>query len=307
MDFEIEKSMDYIQEGVKETAELLHKKTRDFHENYVSKITPKCGKYGDVAKFAAEMIPGVDEYNAIREGDWKAFAMSAGLDIGAVAIGVCTAGTGYAAVRGGSTFTKAGLKLATREVAEAGFKRVAKETAESGAKKVGVESIEAGSEKMTKEVVEKGAKKIAKEVTETETGKKLNETAIKEVDEVPKIVKNKMDGIAREERVGKNLISKYGKDNVIREAYIRDAKGRPIKDPMGEGARRLDFVVYKNNEVSKVFEVTSKTANKEAQVAKEKRILDLAAKCGDAFIKDLNTGKLIKLPSDIKSEIVRLN
>ena len=103
--------------------EVAHAKTSEFHESYVSKVLPDCGKYGDEVKFAAEMVPGVSEYNAIVDGDWTAFAIAAGIDIGAIAIGVFTAGAGYAAVKGGSTVAKTGAKVAVKEVAEAGAKK----------------------------------------------------------------------------------------------------------------------------------------------------------------------------------------
>ena len=104
MDFDLGKTLDSIKDGTKEVTEVTHEKTRAFHENYVSKVLPDCGKYGDAAKFVAEMAPGVSEYNAIVDGDWTAFAIAAGIDIGAVAIGAFTAGAGYAAVKGGTIF-----------------------------------------------------------------------------------------------------------------------------------------------------------------------------------------------------------
>ena len=129
MDIRLANNIETFQEGTKETAEFVHEKTNEFHENYVSKAVPDLGKYGDAARFAAEMVPGVAEYNAINEGDWKAFAIAAGIDAGAIAAGALTAGTGYAAVKGGSAAAKAGVKVATKEVAEAGAKKAAKEIA----------------------------------------------------------------------------------------------------------------------------------------------------------------------------------
>ena len=65
MGLEMSHTLDSIHDGTKEIAETAHVKTREFHENYVSKVLPDCGKYGDAAKFVAEMAPGVAEYNAI--------------------------------------------------------------------------------------------------------------------------------------------------------------------------------------------------------------------------------------------------
>lgn len=172
MNFELSHAIDSVKDGTKEVAEIAHEKTSEFHENYVSKVVPDCGKYGDAAKFAAELVPGVAEYNAIREGDWQAFAISAGIDVAAVAAGAFTAGAGYAALKGGA---KAGAKVAAREVAEAGAKKVAKEVVEAGAEKAAKEVVEAGAEKAAKEIAEAGAKKAAKEVAEAGAKKAAKE------------------------------------------------------------------------------------------------------------------------------------
>ena len=163
MDFDLGKAWDSVKEGTKEIAEAAHVKTKEFHKNYVSKVIPDCGKYGDTAKFVAEMAPGVSEYNAIVEGDWTEFAIAAGIDVGALIIGACTAGAGYAAIKGGSVAAKAGTKIAVKEVAEAGTKKVVKETAEAGVEKVFKETVESGVEKVAKETTETSVKTVAKE------------------------------------------------------------------------------------------------------------------------------------------------
>ena len=177
MNIDVSHTMDSIKEGTKEVAETAQTKTSEFHENYVSKVIPDLGKYGDAAKFVAEMAPGVSEYNAIREGDWQAFAIAAGLDVAALAVGAVTAGSGYAAVKGGSTLAKTGVKTAAKEVAEAGAKKIAKETAEAGAEKVAKELAEAGAEKAAKELAEAGAEKAAKELAEAGAEKVVKEVA----------------------------------------------------------------------------------------------------------------------------------
>lgn len=373
MSLDVSHTIDSIQEGTKEVAETAHTKTSEFHEKYVSKVVPDCGKYGDAAKFVAEMAPGVAEYNAIREGDWQEFAISAGIDVAAAGIGLLTAGAGYGAVKGGSIAAKAGAKTAAREIAEAGAKKAVKELAEEGAEKVvkeaaeagakkaveelaeeGAEKVvkeaaeagaekaakelaeagaekagkevaeagaekaakevaEAGAEKATKEVAEAGAEKAAKEVVEEGAEKATKEvaetgaeTAVKEVDEISLIHKNKLDGTAREETVLNNLDSYYGKENVLREQLLRDASGRPIKDLETNTARRIDFIVIQNDKIIRSIEVTSQTADKTAQIAKESRILEEAAKSGGAFIKNVETGKLIEFPIGLGTEIRRL-
>ena len=193
MDFDLGKTLDSIKDGTKEVTEVTHEKTRAFHENYVSKVLPDCGKYGDAAKFVAEMAPGVSEYNAIVDGDWTAFAIAAGIDIGAVAIGAFTAGAGYAAVKGGTTVAKTGAKVAVKEVAEAGAKKVFKEVAEESVEKIVKEVAEESVEKVVREAVEGGAQKVVKEVAEEGVEKTTKETAEKVATKGVKEVGEKID------------------------------------------------------------------------------------------------------------------
>lgn len=193
MDFDLGKTWDSIKEGTKEIAEAAHVKTKEFHKNYVSKVIPDCGKYGDTARFVAEMAPGVSEYNAIVEGDWTEFAIAAGIDVGALAIGAFTAGAGYAAIKGGSAAAKTGTKIAVKEVAEAGTKKAVKEMVEEGVEKVTKEAVEAGAEKAVKEVVEEGAEKSIKEATEESVEKTARETTEKVVTKGTKEIGERFD------------------------------------------------------------------------------------------------------------------
>ena len=194
MDINLGKTFDSIVDGTKEVAEVTHEKTSAFHEAYVSKVLPDCGKYGDAAKFVAEMAPGVAEYNAIVDGDWTSFAIAAGIDIGAVAIGAFTAGAGYAAVKGGSTVAKAGAKVAVKEVAEEGTEKVVKEVAEEGAEKVVKDTVETGAEKVAKEFVEESVEKVAKEATEKGTEKIAKEAVSEGTEKATKELAEKTGG-----------------------------------------------------------------------------------------------------------------
>lgn len=127
---------DQIGEGVTDSAALLQKSTERFHEQYILKLTPNLGKFNGLAKFAAELAPGVTEYNAIKAGDWIGFATAAGIDIGAAALGTITGGTGFMASKGGSLFAKSAVKSAVKEVAESGGKQTAKELGETGVKHI---------------------------------------------------------------------------------------------------------------------------------------------------------------------------
>ena len=199
MGLDVSHTIDSIQEGTKEVAETAHTKTKEFHEQYVSKVVPDCGKYGDAAKFVAEMAPGVAEYNAIREGDWQEFAISAGIDVAAVGVGLLTAGTGYGAVKGGSIAAKTGTKIAAREIAEAGDKKAVKELAEEGAEKAVKEAAEAGAKKAAKELAEAGAEKAAREVAETGAKKATKELAEEGVEKAAKeVVEESFEKAAKE-------------------------------------------------------------------------------------------------------------
>lgn len=212
MDFDLGKTLDSIKDGTKEVAKVTHEKTNAFHENYVSKVLPDCGKYGDAAKFVAEMAPGVSEYNAIVDGDWTAFAIAAGIDIGAVAIGAFTAGAGYAAVKGGTTVAKTGAKVAVKEVAEAGAKKVVKEVAEESVEKVVKEVAEDGTKKIVKEVAEESVEKVVREAVEGGAQKVVKEVAEEGVEKTAKETAEKVatKGVKEVgEKIDKKLVPEY--------------------------------------------------------------------------------------------------
>ena len=186
MNFDMGKAWDAVKEGTKEITETAHVKTKEFHKNYASKVIPDCGKYGDTARFVAEMAPGVSEYNAIVEGDWTEFAIAAGIDVGAFISGALTAGTGYAAVKGGSSIAKAGTKIAVKEVAEAGTKKAVKDIAGEGIEKVTKEVVEVSTQKAVKEVVKEAAEKTTRDSMETGAKKALKGVLEKSVEKVSK-------------------------------------------------------------------------------------------------------------------------
>lgn len=218
MSMDFPHTLESVKEGTKEIAETAHVKTDEFHEKYVSKVLPDCGKYGDAAKFAAEMIPGVAEYNAVKDGDWQAFAIAAGIDIASLAAGAVSAGTGYAAVKGSSKVAGGFLKKAGREVAEAGVKKAAKEFAEAGTEKAVKELAAAGAEKAVKEVAEAGTEKAAKEVAKSgvvkaeefilKVGDKIDKTHFPEyIEQIEEITKREI--LPKQ----KELINKALKEN----------------------------------------------------------------------------------------------
>ena len=124
------------------------------------------------------------------------------------------------------------------------------------------------------------------------------------IERIEQIEKNREDGANREDLAYKELQQEFPEDNgykVEREQYLRDKEGNIVKDPETGEARRIDFTVSKDGKVVKSIEVTSETALKNAQIAKEDRIRD----AGGNFIKDRDTGQLVEIPKDTKTEVRR--
>ena len=124
-----------------------------------------------------------------------------------------------------------------------------------------------------------------------------------DIKEVAQVVKNKLDGCERENQVEQELKEKYPESEgyqVVKEAYLRDENGKFVTDPETGERRRIDFVVVKDGKVVKSVEVTSMTAPKEEQQAKEQRIRE----AGGNYIRD-NNGDLAEFPSEIETEIER--
>ena len=116
-------------------------------------------------------------------------------------------------------------------------------------------------------------------------------------------IQNKIDGLAREKEVAEELQEKYPPEEgyeIVSEAYLRDKDGNIVRDSETGEARRIDFVVVKNGKVVDSVEVTSKTADKTEQTAKEERIRE----AGGNYIRDYN-GNLVEIPSTVQTRIER--
>ena len=120
--------------------------------------------------------------------------------------------------------------------------------------------------------------------------------------EMPQIEANRRAGAAREEAEYGELARKYPTEegyHIERECYLRNAEGHVVKDSeMGE-ARRIDFGLIKDGEVVKSVEVTSETADKTVQMAKEERIRE----AGGNYIR--LTGEMVPFGRNVKTEVVR--
>jgi hypothetical protein len=122
--------------------------------------------------------------------------------------------------------------------------------------------------------------------------------------EVSQIEANRISGAAREEAVDSELAREYrleGGYHIERECFLRDETGKITVDPNTGESRRVDFEIIKDGEVVKSVEVTSETADKTAQLAKEERIRDT----GGNYIVDHRTGELVRFAPDVKTEVIR--
>ncbi|MDK7684652.1 RHS repeat-associated core domain-containing protein, partial [Bacteroides fragilis] len=86
------------------------------------------------------------------------------------------------------------------------------------------------------------------------------------------LIKNKADGLERERIAGDWLRKNNPDATVLSERYLRNSLGESVPDDITGSRRRVDFVVIKDGQVIGVYEVTSPTADKSEQFAKEKRI-----------------------------------
>lgn len=145
---------------------------------------------------------------------------------------------------------------------------------------------------------------LAKQAEKAENSCEKNEDnydspIIKEV----KAIKNKLDGLAREKEVAEELEEKYSDKEgyqIVSEAYLRNKDGDIVKDSVTGEARRVDFMVVKDGKVVDSIEVTSKTADKTEQTAKEERIREI----GGNYIRD-NEGNLVEISSNVHTHIER--
>jgi len=87
-------------------------------------------------------------------------------------------------------------------------------------------------------------------------------------------IKSGQDGKGREDKAYEEICACYPNDNVQRECYLRNDEGKIAVDGESGEARRIDFIVFRGQtgDPIKSIEVTSLTADKDVQNAKEERI-----------------------------------
>ncbi len=131
-----------------------------------------------------------------------------------------------------------------------------------------------------------------------------NKVWVHNADYSENLIPNKADGLRREETAQKQLNEKYPESEGYRiegEKILRDSSGKKVIDPETGTGRRVDFVVDKNGEIVDSVEITSPTADKTAQMAKEMRI----RQNGGNYVR-LSDKSLVEIPSNITTRIVRL-
>ena len=108
-------------------------------------------------------------------------------------------------------------------------------------------------------------------------------------------IKNKVEGDRREGIFKDRMKSQHPNATIQCECYLRNAEGKSVKDPVTGERRRVDTVVIEKGKGT-AYEVTSPSADKRDQLAKEGRIRAE----GGTYVKDRSTGKLVPV-SDIST------
>lgn len=144
-----------------------------------------------------------------------------------------------------------------------------------------------------------------------ETLSARNEAALNEVNEVFSVEENAKAGQAREATVHQELASEYPSadgNRIEQECDLRDEMGNIVLDPVTGEGRRLDKVVIRDGEVVKSVEVTSETAEKTGQMAKEERIREAGGNYIEdrsTRIDDRSTRKFVPFADGVTTEIWR--
>jgi hypothetical protein len=112
-------------------------------------------------------------------------------------------------------------------------------------------------------------------------------------------ITNAVEGARREDVFNAAMKLKHPNATIQCQCYLRNAAGKSVKDPVTDERRRIDTAVIQDGK-AQTFEVTSMTAGKDAQLAKEANIIG----AGGTYIRDRSTGELV--PVNGLSELARL-
>lgn len=168
-------------------------------------------------------------------------------------------------------------------------------------------SNDSGEKKETESDIpdDSGKKENKKADIPDDSGNKKENEADKsnDVREKSTAKQNKEDGCRREKEVQKELNNKYPESKgyeILRERELCDKDGNPVVDKETGTKRRIDFVVIKDGKVVDMIEVTSKTAAKREQLAKEYRIRT----AGGNYVKD-SQGNIYRIPDNVETRVER--
>ena len=200
------------------------------------------------------------------------------------------------------TATAAVAEVAAESIAEAAVEEAAEATVGEISRAANLsETLSAIQKEVPREIINERVDAILQdEAFRTEIASEVSQNEA----EVSQIEANRRSGSAREGIVDGELVREYSPENgysIERECYLRDAEGHIVKDPKTGEARRIDFAVIKDGEVVKSVEVTSETAAKTAQMAKEDRIRD----AGGKYIVDRSNGKIVPFAHGVETKIER--
>ncbi len=124
-------------------------------------------------------------------------------------------------------------------------------------------------------------------------------------DDAVRFATNRAAGEKREAIVEAILTALFPKDKgfvVKGEQYLRDRHGKIALDEVSGQSRRIDFAVFKGENVLKLFEVTSEKVNKAFQLAKEQRM----RRHGGRYMMHPTTGERLRIAAEVKTTVIRL-
>lgn len=193
-------------------------------------------------------------------------------------------------------------EVAAESIAEAAVEEVAEATVDEISRATNLsETLSAIQKEVPREIInERNDTLLQNEAFRTEIASEVSQNEA----EVSQIEANRRSGSAREGIVDGELVRECSPENgysIERECYLRDAEGHIVKDLVTGEARRIDFAVIKDGEVVKSVEVTSPTADKIAQMAKENRIHD----AGGNYIVDRSNGEIVPFAHGVETKIER--
>jgi hypothetical protein len=105
------------------------------------------------------------------------------------------------------------------------------------------------------------------------------------------IAANAASGLRRGAEALAEMKTQFPNASIQHQQYLRNADGKIEKDPLTKEGRRLDFVAIENGTARQVREVTTMTAPKGTQIAKETNIIN----SGGHYVRDRTTRQLVNL------------